>query len=156
MKNSRYMLGLMVLAGLAGSGSTAGANVYTPKGQVRNGIPPITSSEDAVSSIPLLAKIPHSFLIGEGFKFKLSGDELRIDHMADHSRAPVSRRNCLISFNFASPVAFFGSSMELPLVNAESLTSGWSASSLGDYVLHLSKDAPVPHPTIGLKVSARF
>ena len=52
-----------------------------------------------------MGKIPHSFLVGDGFKFKLSGKELRIDHMADHSRAPVSHRNCMLSLNVASPVA---------------------------------------------------
>lgn len=147
---------IMVLAGLVGLCASAKATEYAPKGSSTRALPPIQSSEDAVSRIPVLSKIPHSFLIGDGFKFKLSGKELRIDHMADHSRAPVSRRNCLVSLDIASPVAFFGTSMELPLLNAQSLSSGWSASSLGDYVMHFSKDASVASPTFGLRVSARF
>src|SRR5258708_2983295 len=155
MKINRYMVGLGVLAGLAGLCASAQATVYVSKDQ-KNGLPPIQSSEDAVSRVPVLGKIPHSFLVGDGFKIKLSGTELRIDHMADHSRPPLTHRNCMISLNVASPIAFFGSSMELPLMNAQTVSSGWSTSSRGDYVLHFSKDATVAAPPLGLRVSARF
>jgi len=145
-------MGVTVLAGV---GSLAHADVYIPKGRAQSQIAPIKSAEDAVSTVPGLSRIPRSFLIGDGFKFKLSGKELRIDHMATHSNAPISHRNCMISLNVDSPVAFFGSSMEIPLFNAQNLSS-WGVSSLGDYVLHFAKDASVEHPTVGLKVSARF
>ena len=150
----KHLIGLIVM--LAGLCPSTWADIYMPKSGGARVLPPVQSADDAVAHIPILAKIPHSFIIGDGFKFKLSGKELRIDHMADHSRAPVSRRNCLISLNIASPVAFFGTSMELPLFNTDSVMSGWSNSSLGDYVMHFSKDATVNSPTFGLKVSARF
>jgi hypothetical protein len=154
MKIKQTLIAMVMLSGLGAV--CAQADVYTPKNAGHRALPPVQSAEDAVSQIPILAKIPHSFIVGDGFRFKLSGKELRIDHMADHSRAPVARRNCLISLNIASPVAFFGTSMELPIFNTESLISGWSNSSLGDYVMHFSKDATVNSPTFGLKVSARF
>ena len=136
--------------------SVVQADVYLPKDSAAGSIQPVKSAEDAVANVPGLNKLTRSFLIGDGFKFKLSGKELRIDHMATNSTAPVSHRNCMISLNFDSPVAFFGSSMELPIVTAQSLSNDWAPTSLGDYVLHFSKDAAVDHPTIGLKVTARF
>src|SRR4051812_29352582 len=128
MKIKHTVMAILMLCGLAAV--RAHADVYAPRNAHARALPPVQSAEDAVSQIPILEKIPHSFIIGDGFKFKLSGKELRIDHMADHSRAPVSRRNCLISLNIASPVAFFGTSMELPLFNTENMVSGWSNSSL--------------------------
>jgi len=113
--------------------------------------------EDMFSMIPFIGQIPRTFLIGDGYHFKLSGQELRIDHMGTRSNSPAGKRNCLISLNFAAPTAFFGSSLELPLFHAESFhIADWERNSMGDYVLHLSKDSAVEHPTIGLKASARF
>jgi len=155
MKLTRWMGWGVGLAVLVGACLSARADVYLPKDLAHSATHPIQSAEDAVASVPGLSKIPRSFLIGDGFKFKLSGQELRIDHMATHSRAPVSHRNCMISMDLASPVAFFGSSMEIPLFNGPNLSS-WGVSSLGDYVLHFAKDTAVAHPTAGLKISARF
>jgi hypothetical protein len=134
---------------------TAQADVYTGRAESRQ-IAPIRSAEDVVAELPVIARIPRSFVIGDGFKIKLTQSDLRIDHMATNSRAPVSRRQCMLSFHVASPVAFFGSQMELPILNATSLKSRWNMSSLGDYVLMFSKDAPVESPTFGLRLSARF
>jgi hypothetical protein len=152
------LIGLLAsVIGLSCVCPSAHADVYTSAhNQGQHGLPPIESSEDAVARIPVLGKIPHSFLIGDGFKFKMTGKELRIDHMADHSRMPVSHRACMFSLNIASPVAFFGTSVEIPLVSAESFHSGLNTSSAGDYVLHFSKDATVDSPTFGFHVSARF
>jgi hypothetical protein len=118
---------------------------------------PIKSAEDAVSSIPLLKKIPTSFFIGDGFKLKLNGQALRIDHMGTRSVSPAHKRNCLISLSYTTPVAFFGSQIELPLFFSETpVHSKWSANTPGDYVVHLSKDADVDHPILGLQISAKF
>jgi hypothetical protein len=46
--------------------------------------------------------------------------------------------------------------MELPLLTSGKLSSGWNSSSLGDYVMHFSKDAAVKSPTLGLKITAQF
>jgi hypothetical protein len=132
------------------------ADVYTPKNVSRTVTHPVQSAEDAVSRVPGLRKFARGLFIGDGFKMKLSGTELRIDHMATQTRAPMTRRTCMVSINVASPVAFFGSSMELPLATSSGLSTGWGMTSLGDYVLHFSKNATVESPTFGLKVSARF
>lgn len=145
---------LLVLAGLALCGSSVRADVYLPKGR---SLPSIQSAEDAVTSIPAISKIPRSFLVGDGFRFKLTLQELRIDHMGSNSKAPASKRVCMIGFSYAAPVAFFGSQVELPLFHADSLKMNrWGMNTLGDYVVHLSKDSIVAHPTLGLQLSARF
>jgi hypothetical protein len=157
MKISRWTgAGMIVMAVLLCASQATRADVYTPSAHGRTEIPTIKSADDAVSSVPVLSRLTRSFLVGDGFKFKLSGTELRVDHMATDSSAPVSQRNCMISLNFNSPVAFFGSSVELPLLHASNVGSNWGTSSFGDYVAHFSKDASVEHPTIGLKVTARF
>jgi hypothetical protein len=148
------LIGSLILALVAVVCSQAVADVYIP--QDAKQATRIQTAEDAVEKIPGISRIPRSFLIGDGFKLKLSGTELRIDHMATASRAPVSRRVCMVSLNFISPVAFFGSSMELPLMTSGKVSHGWNTSSLGDYVLHFSKDADVKSPTLGLKITAHF
>src|SRR6185295_12032806 len=105
MKTMRWIGWGIVMSVLTGFSAAVRADVYIPKGGSTGSIQPIKSAEDAVSTVPGLNKIPRSFLIGDGFKFKLSGTELRIDHMATHSRAPMSHRACMISLNMASPVA---------------------------------------------------
>jgi hypothetical protein len=144
------------LLGLVLIGSGACADVYIPKDSKAKATPSLKSAEDAISSLPIISKIPKSFIVGDGFRFKLSGQELRIDHMGLNSKAPVSKRTCLIGFSFASPVAFFGSRIELPLFFSEHLKSGWAANTPGDYIVRLSKDASVEAPTFGLTASARF
>ena len=137
--------------------TSARADVYLPNGHTHSTVPTIKSADEAVASIPLLNRIPTSFLIGDGFKFKLSGMELRIDHMGTHSSAPVSKRNCMIGFSYATPVSFFGSRIDIPIFHAANFTmSDWGINTLGDYVLHFSKDASVRHPTLGLAATIRF
>jgi hypothetical protein len=147
----------MLTAGLlAGWGGILHADVYLGKAKYEN-TTPIKSAEDAVSAIPFLKKLPTSFFIGDGFKFKLNGDALRIDHMGTRSAAPAHKRNCLISLSYTTPVAFFGSRVEMPLFFSETpRPSRWAANTFGDYVVHLSKDAAVEHPILGLSISAKF
>jgi hypothetical protein len=133
------------------------ADMYMPKGSTRASVPTMRSTDDAVKSLPVLSKIPTSFLVGDGFKVKLSGMELRIDHMGTHSKAVVAKRNCMLSISYASPVAFFGTRLDLPLITAQTLkTSAWEMNTPGDYVLRFSKDASVQHPVLGLSFTARF
>jgi hypothetical protein len=151
----RMVMGLVFLAGLVCFCRPAHADVYT-SGNLGSGnaVPTMKTTDDVVSSVPVLSRIPHSFIFGDGYQFKLSGRELLINHMGDHG-TPVSQRNCMISLNYASPVAFFGSSVELPLLHLGN-NSTWDTSTLGDYVAHFSKDAAYDHPVIGLKITARF
>jgi hypothetical protein len=153
LKRLSVLTGLSVLMAFSG---TANADIYTGRTKATRVVPSVQSAEEVVSSIPGIAKIPRSFVIGDGFKLKLTEKYLRIDHMGTNSRAPVTRRHCLLSFHFASPVAFFGSTVDLPIMNANHLRSRWGMSSLGDYVLQFSKDAPVESPTVGLRLTARF
>jgi hypothetical protein len=158
MKNNRWLTQAVAVGIALGllTGS-AMADVYLPKAAAQRGLPPVQSAEDAINQIPGIAKIPHSFLFGDGYHVKLSGMELRIDHMGTHSTAPASKRVCLIGLSYATPIAFFGSRIEIPLIHAANFkTSEWGLNTLGDYVMHLSKDASVEHPTVGLSVSARF
>src|SRR5438045_942935 len=155
MKNKRWArVGMIVISGLLSFSQLVCADVYTPSAHGRSQIPSIKSADDAVSSVPLLGRLTRSFVVGDGFKFKLSGTELQIDHMATDSRAPMSQRNCMLSINFISPVSFFGSSVELPLLHSSNLGSNWGADTFGDYVAHFSKESNTQHPTIGLKLSA--
>jgi hypothetical protein len=157
MKRNRLINGLGgALMGLVLIGSAARADVYIPKEVAKQATPSLESAEDVIASMPVLSKIPKSFIIGDGFRFKLSGQELRIDHMGYNSKAPVSKRKCMVGLSIASPVAFFGSRMDIPLLFANSINSRWSANTPGDYILRFSKDASVESPTFGLSISAQF
>jgi len=156
MKSRRVIVSAAVLAGLAVVASTSHADVYLGSSKKYESTP-IKSAEDAVSALPLLKKIPTSFLVGDGFRFKLNSTALRIDHMGTRSNAPVQKRNCLVSLSYTAPVAFFGSRVEVPVFFSESpQLSKWGVNTLGDYVVHLSKDADVKRPILGLSISAKF
>jgi hypothetical protein len=158
MKKTRWTLvGMIVAAGLVVGNTSARADVYLPHGNSQSSVPTIKSADDAVAQVPILKKIPTSFLFGDGFRFKLTGMELRIDHMGTHSAAPVSKRDCMIGLSYEAPVAFFGTRMELPILHAENLkVSDWGFNTPGDYVMHFSKDAAVAHPVISLSATLRF
>jgi hypothetical protein len=157
MKINRLINGVGgALMGLVLMGSAAQADVYIPRDVAKAATPSIQSADDVIAKMPLFSRIPKSFIVGVGFRFKLSGQELRIDHMGLNSRAPISKRTCMVGFSFSSPVAFFGSRMEIPLLFAEHIQSHWSANTPGDYVVRFSKDATVQTPTFGLAVSAQF
>jgi len=146
-----------MLAGLTALGSSAYADIYVPKGSTQSRVPTVQSADDVIASIPVLSKIPRSFIVGDGFRFKLSGMELRIDHMGTNSKSAGAKRNCMIGFSYATPVAFFGSRIDIPFFHAENLKAdNWGMNTPGDYVLRFSKDASVQHPTLGLMATARF
>ncbi len=146
---------IVMVMGLVGVASMARGDVYL--GEAKRQATNVKSAEEIVSSLPILKKIPTSFLIGDGFKFKFNGQSLRIDHMGTGSVAPAHKRNCLVSFSFSSPVAFFGSRVDVPLMFSETPEiSKWRFNTLGDYVMNFSKDADTEHPVVGLSITARF
>jgi hypothetical protein len=146
------LLGMAFVAMAPMASSWAG----TLKEQVRPVETRYKTPEDMLNMIPIIGQIPRSFLWGDGYLVKLHGDELRIDHMGYRSHAKSKNKLCSVSLNYATPVAFFGSRIELPLLEAGSLPlREWAVSSLGDYVVHLSKNAP-EHPSISLVATARF
>jgi hypothetical protein len=113
--------------------------------------------EDMLDMIPFLGQIPRTFLIGDGFKMRLTTKELRIDHMGTRSHNPASGRNCMIGFSYTTPVAgFFTYRVDLPLLHAATpALEDWSRSSLGDYVVYLSK-TPVDRASLRLVLTAKF
>jgi len=112
--------------------------------------------EDLLDMVPFLSEIPRSFLIGDGYKMKISSRELRIDHMANDTHAPASRRNCSLGLSYTTPVAFFTSRVDIPFFSADTLAwDSWTRNSVGDYVVYFSK-TPVDASSVRLVLSARF
>jgi hypothetical protein len=117
----------------------------------------VHSPEDLLDRIPFLAQIPRSFIVGDGFKMRLSSRELRVDHMGYRSHMRADQRNCMFGISYTTPVAgFFTYRLDLPLAHSDTLAlENWGRSSLGDYVFYFSR-TPVDHPTIKLLLSAKF
>ncbi len=112
--------------------------------------------EDMIEKIPFLGEIPRSFLMGDGYTMKLSGMQLRIDHMGNHSHSKGEQRNCMVGVSYITPVAFFTTRVDVPIFHSPTLAlSDWQVSSLGDYVVYMSR-LPVDHAALTLSVSARF
>jgi len=148
-------LGVLVL--VAGILQESQAYAIDYAAQVQNEHTRYTTPETLIDKVPFLGEIPRTFLFGDGYKMKLSLKELRIDHMADHSHSPASRRDCQIGFSYTTPVAgFFTSRIDLPLFSAATpALSDWTRNSLGDYVAYFSKGAS-DSSTLRLVFSARF
>ena len=156
MKRLSYSLLLGVCMGMAiGHFTPAQAEDYSTK--VTAGEPSkYQHPEDVLDMVPFLSEIPRSFLIGDGYQMKLSGRELRIDHMGADSHVPVSRRNCSLGLSYTTPVAFFTSRVDIPLFSASTLAwDSWTRNSIGDYVVYLSK-TPVDNASLRLVLSAKF
>jgi hypothetical protein len=112
--------------------------------------------EDMIDKIPFLGDIPRSFLMGDGYTMKLSGTQLRIDHMANHSHSKGEKRTCMVGLSYTTPVAFFTTRIDIPIFNSPTLAfDDWSRSSLGDYVVYMSR-LPVDHAALTLALTARF
>ncbi len=112
--------------------------------------------EDLIDKIPFLGDIPRTFLMGDGYTMKLSGTQLRIDHMAEDSHSKGEKRTCMVGLSYITPVAFFSTRIDIPIFNSPTLAfSDWSRSSLGDYVMYMSR-TPVSHPALTLALTARF
>ena len=114
------------------------------------------SPEDLLDKIPFLGDIPRTFLFGDGYTMKLSGDHLRIDHMGRRSRSKGANRTCMVGVSYTTPVAFFATRIDVPLLNAPTLAlADWQVSSIGDYVVYMSR-IPADHKTLTLSITARF
>ena len=74
-----------------------------------------------IDKIPFLGDIPRTFLMGDGYTMKLSGKELRIDHMGDHSNSKGNQRTCMVGLSYVTPVAFFTTRIDLPLFHSPTL-----------------------------------
>jgi hypothetical protein len=113
--------------------------------------------EDVFDAIPIIGELPRTFLFGDGYKVKLSGQELRIDHMGLASNSQGSQRTCMIGVTYLTPVAgFFTTRVDLPLFHSPTLAwSDWSSNRLGDYVMYMSR-LPESHPSLSLTFTARF
>jgi len=114
------------------------------------------SPEDVIGMIPFLGDIPRSFLFGDGYTMKLSGTQMRIDHMGRDSRSNGAQRTCMFGVSYTTPVAFFTTRVDIPIFHSPTLAlSDWSRDSVGDYVIYMSR-LPVNHSSLTLTLSARF
>jgi hypothetical protein len=114
------------------------------------------SPEDLLDKIPFLGNIPRSFLFGDGYTMKLSGQSLRIDHMGRRSRSKGINRTCMVGLSYTTPVAFFATRIDVPILHSPTLAlNDWQKSSVGDYVVYMSR-IPADHKTLTLAFTARF
>jgi hypothetical protein len=112
--------------------------------------------EDLLNKVPFLGDIPRTYFWGDGYSMKLSETQLRVDHMGFHSRSSVNNRTCMVGLSYTTPVAFFTTRVDIPILNSPTLAlSDWQRSSPGDYVVYMSR-LPVDHATLMLSLSARF
>jgi hypothetical protein len=112
--------------------------------------------EDVLDKIPFLGEIPRTFLMGDGYSMKLTVDQMRIDHMGNHSHTKGVNRTCMLGVSYTTPVAFFTTRIDLPIFSSPTLAlSDWQTNSLGDYVVYMSR-LPVDHATLMLSLTARF
>jgi hypothetical protein len=112
--------------------------------------------EDLLNKVPFLGDIPRTYSLGDRYSMKLSGMELRVDHMGYHSSSSSKSRVCMVGVSYTTPVAFFTTRVDVPLFNSPTLAlSDWKASSPGDYVVYMSR-LPVDHATLMLSLSAKF
>jgi len=156
MKRVGYSLLLGVCMGMALSRFTP-AQAEDFSARLSTGTPSqYQRPEDLLDRVPFLSEIPRSFLIGDGYKMKISGHELQIDHMASDSHVPASRRNCSLGLSYTTPVAFFTSRVDIPFFSADTLAwDSWTRNSVGDYVVYFSK-TPVDAASVRLVLSAKF
>jgi len=124
--------------------------------QIQAQAPKYNTPEDLIEKIPFLGDIPRSFLMGDGYTMKLSGTQLRIDHMGNHSDSKGEKRACMVGVSYITPVAFFTTRIDIPIFHSPTLAmSDWSRSSMGDYVVYMSR-LPVDHSALTLSLTARF
>jgi hypothetical protein len=155
MKNraSKWLLILAVAGGSTlPSAQAADYGIQLKESQTKHQRP-----EDAIDMIPFLGSIPKSFLVGDGYKMRLTAKELRIDHMGNRSASPAHRRNCMVGISYSTPVAgFFSSRIDIPFMSADKpAIENWTRNSLGDYVIFLSRQ-PVDKAAVRLIATARF
>ncbi len=112
--------------------------------------------EDLIDKIPFLSEIPRTFLFGDGYTMRLSADQLRIDHIGQRSRSKGKNRACRLGVSYTTPVASFSTRIDLPLLHSPTLAlSDWEASSMGDYVVYMSR-LPAKSAATMLSFTARF
>lgn len=149
-------LSMLTLLGAVGSPALASAYSYGSQ-EMKPNDTKYQRPEDLIDLVPVLSAIPRSFLFGDGYRMKLNGQELQIDHMGFRSNSPAKTRNCLIFLSYSAPTSFFGSRIDLPLFHSEDLRpSDWASSSMNDYSLHFSKNPAFSHPTLQLLATAHF
>ncbi len=157
---TRKLIGLTILGLLASLvlGTSRGEAAMNYAQQVRAEQLTDKTPENVVTDLfPILNRIPRTFIVGDGYKVHLTQTEMRIDHMATGSHIPVKSRTCMIGMTYMTPVAFFSTRVDIPLLASDTLTnlSSWAPGRVGDYVLYFSRN-PVDHPTLQITMSAKF
>jgi hypothetical protein len=158
MKTRRKMVtwGFVIAAGWFLAIAHAKGETVNYAAQVQAQTSPYKTPEDVLNKIPFLGDIPRTFLMGDGYTMKLSGTQLRIDHMGHDSRSGGSQRTCMVGLSYTTPVAFFTTRVDIPIFHSPTLAlADWSRSSMGDYVVYMSR-LPVDHAALTLALTARF
>ncbi len=158
MKTSRRLFtwGFVIAAGWFLAVAHAKGDTINYATQAKSQDSQYKTPDDVLDKIPFLGEIPRTFLMGDGYTMKLSIDQLRVDHMGNHSHTKGVNRTCMVGVSYTTPVAFFTTRVDLPIFSSPTLAlSDWQANSLGDYVVYMSR-LPVDHATLMLSLTARF
>ena len=104
-------------------------------------------ADNSLSGIPIVGFVTQRFMFTGQYQFKLTRQEMRIDHMAAQSSCPMSKRTCHLSLAYTTPIlGQTGSGLfELPILGAERVTSQWTPASFGDYIAHFSNTPTYTH-----------
>jgi hypothetical protein len=115
------------------------------------------SPEDLIELVPVLNRLPRTFIWSGGYVMKLSGQTLRIAHRLTRANKPVKRGDCTMGFSYVTPVAgFLTSKIDFPLFYSDTPDfSSLSFNRMGDYVTSFSRGASDSR-SLRFVVSAKF
>lgn len=114
-------------------------------------------ANNSLSGIPVVGFVTQRFMFSGHYQFKLTRQEMRIDHIADQNGLPMPKRTCHIGLGYATPImGQTGSGLfELPIIGSEQVTSQWTAASFGDYIAHFSQ-TPTYDPGPRIFITLKF
>src|ERR1019366_2193072 len=81
----------------------------------------LVTPEDVIQMVPVLGKIPRSFLFSDGTTLKFSTNQLRFDHRGRRRAGSELQRTCLIGLSYTAAVGgSFSSEVHVPLFQSPS------------------------------------
>jgi hypothetical protein len=88
-----------------------------------------------------MAIISRRFLTDGVYRFKLTTQELRIDHAARSGDEVRKPRACYWGLRYTQPVGsnLFSSRFDIPLVSSNEIGRSWAPAAVGDYSIFLSQ-----------------
>ena len=114
-------------------------------------------ANDPLAGIPVVSFVTQRFFLTGNFQIKLTRQEMRIDHMADRSSCPMSKRTCHVSLAYSTPImGEMGTGLfELPILGATGVDSHWTMASFGDYIAYFS-DTTTYSSDVRIMATLRF